>query len=272
MNRRSRPASFLLGRAFGSLAAFVAILGAAGAARADSMQDAAFVGQLYGDLLHRPASPAELDAGVLALASESRLSFATAQLGSQEYRQDVVGDLYQQFLTRSADSIELAGGVAALGAGSSDEDLAAGVLGGAEYFTNRGGSTNAGFLGALYGDLLTRPPTPGEDALWLSALGSGTTRQDIAASLLGSLEYDRDLVTAFYSRFLRRAPMASELDPLATSLNTKSKSDEQVIAALVSSDEYYALAQVPEPPGPLGTSGSLSALAALALRRRRIGP
>ena len=231
-------------------------------ARADSLHDAAFVAQLYRDLLDRTASGSEIDAGVLMLENESRLEFASALLAGPEYRQDVVGDLYDGYLLRAPTSIERTAGVNALGSGT-DEGLAAAILGSAEYFASRGASDDSGFLVAAYGDVLSRSPTSGEDAFWLSALGSGTTRQDVAASLLGSLEYDDDLVTSFFQRFLRRAPSSPELQDSAAQLNGGAASDEQVIAELVGSDEYYALA--PEPARILGAAAALAAL--LTVRR-----
>ena len=112
------------------------------------------------------------------------------------------------------------------------------LLGSAEYLQTRGGSTNDGFLTALYGDVLARGPDTTERAKWDQALGHGTTRAQVAAALFASLEYDQDLVRSFYENFLRRPADSVGLSHFTGALQ-HGTTDNVVIAAILASVEYF---------------------------------
>ena len=90
------------------------------------------------------------------------------------------------------------------------------------------------------------------------------TRSDEALTTLTSDEYRTDSITGVYSQFLHRTPASSELTPLLTAMQSGT-TDQQVVATVLSGNEYYNLAQsVPEPAVVL--FGFLPML--LAIRRR----
>src|SRR5262249_43199605 len=95
-----------------------------------------------------------------------------------------------------------------------------------------------GFLDALYQDSLGRAVDAGARAAWDQALATGVTRTQVAALVLGSTEYKTDLVSSFYTSLLRRPADGVGLNALVAQL-LAGVSDAQVVAELVSSDEYF---------------------------------
>jgi len=199
-----------------------------------------FVQNLYTDLLNRPldASAQATFVGGLDNAPLTRGQIVQDLLTSNEYRSDVVQSLYQGYLHRAADPSSLTGFTTLLANGSTDEGIAALLAGSTEFF-NDNGSTNPGFVSALYQDALGRAADPAGLAFWESALQTGMTRTQAATAIFGSTEYMTDLVQKLYQRFLGRPADNTGLNAFVPSLE-KGAHDESVIAALVSSVEYYA--------------------------------
>jgi hypothetical protein len=95
--------------------------------------DQGFITGLYGDVLNRSPSTAELAGWETALASgASRASVAVAFLTSPEYRTDLVQNDYTAFLHRAADPGGLTHWVNALNAGFTDQEVLAEILGSTE--------------------------------------------------------------------------------------------------------------------------------------------
>jgi hypothetical protein len=170
------------------------------------------VESLYLDLLGRLPDAAGqavwqhlLDAGV------PRELVAQAIINSPEYLIHQVQDLYARLLGRPADPVGLQGAVAALAGGMSFGLLEAILLGSAEY-QNRHGATPAGFLQGVYADLLGRPISSAEAALWGQLLAAGQSPALVAALIANSVEAVQSLVNARYRHFLRRnaEPAASQ--------------------------------------------------------------
>jgi PKD repeat protein len=193
-----------------------------------------FVVQAYQDLLHRPPSTAELSSAI-GLGTQSAV--ANLIIGSAEYRTLTVRGLYQRLLHRDADPAGLSFGLSFLGTGGSTEQLTATIAGSAEYFVARGGGTNTGFLSALYMDLLGRPIDPAGLSAFGQALNTGTTRGQVAFTIIGSTESRTLLVQGYYRQFLGR-----EADPaglqLFLSFLSQGGTGDQVIATIIGSLEY----------------------------------
>jgi hypothetical protein len=68
----------------------------------------------------------------------------------------------------------------------------------------------------------------------------GTPRGQIASGLMSSTEYLSTLVNGYFLRYLRRPATAGERTTLATFINS-GRSDEEVIASILSSDEYFEI-------------------------------
>jgi PKD repeat protein len=201
-----------------------------------------YVERLYRDLLQRNADvgglsgwTSQLDSGAM-----SRQEVVQAFLSSAEYRRVQVQDQYQSLLHRPVDPTGLVSFSNYLAQGNSVENMDALLAGSDEYFQNRGGSTNDGFLSALYQDVLGRPIDPTGLANWEQALAGGMSRSAVAASLYSSLEYDQHLVGALFQRYLGRSPTTAELTTQVGALQSGAH-DETVIAMLVASTEYFLL-------------------------------
>jgi hypothetical protein len=208
------------------------------------------VGQMYQDLLQRPADAGGLANWTAALdqgASPARVALDLAQ--SAEGRAVQVQSLYQQFLHRGADTAGLAGFTQALAAGQTLEQVAAAFVASPEYYQNRARGSDSGFLNALYEDVLDRPVDPSGATAFGKALASGTTRAQVVGAILSSDERRQELVQNYYQSFLHRAAEAGGLTNWVTVLQQGAR-DEQVIAGIIGSAEYAL--QLQQPADTLG--------------------
>jgi hypothetical protein len=198
----------------------------------------AWLDRVYRDLLNRPVDPVGQSAWTgLLNQGVSRQTVVAMIEQSVEYRTDEVEKLYQQLLNRNADPQGLNGFVNALGSGATILQIEAAMVDSPEFFQDAGG-TNQGLVAALYGDLLHRGPDPGGQAIAVTALNEGVSRQAVAAAMLSSDEFYLDLVTNLYTLFLQRQP-----DPFGFNLSRQALrngfSEEGLVAVLVGSDEYF---------------------------------
>ncbi|HQU41232.1 MAG TPA: TIGR03118 family protein [Pirellulales bacterium] len=198
-----------------------------------------WINEVFGDLLHRAADVGALTFWSGALANGlTRADLVFAIEGSPEYRGDEVNQVYQTYLHRSAD----AGGRefwTGYLASNTVEDLAAIIIASPEYYQNRGGGSNDGFLDALFGDALQRPIDSGARGFFDQLLNAGVSRQQVAGMVLSSDEYLDDLVQSFYLELLDRPADAAGQGYFANVLQ-QGGTDQLVIAALAASDEYFA--------------------------------
>jgi hypothetical protein len=192
-------------------------------------------------VLGRDPNAGEMSAATQALSlGETRTQLALLVLNSAEYRSNEIGSDYAAFLHRAPGQSETSSWLSLLGAGASDEALAAQLIGSAEYYANRGNSSSDGFLSAMYCDAVSRAIDQFSQNNDDAALGAATSRTTITTSLLSSAEYRKQLVGDYYLRYLRRAGSPSELAFFA-GLMGSGESDEQVIAAILGSSEYFSL-------------------------------
>jgi hypothetical protein len=200
--------------------------------------DELWIDELYLDVL---GSEGDL-AGIAHLADllkggSSREDAALVFLQSVEYRTLLVQTWYQRFLHRSPTADEIANWVGML-VGATDEQVEAGILGSDEYYNTRGGGTNAGFVDALYHDILGRAPTDAEARQWDAAFGAGATRNQAALQILKSIEARTLLINSWFQTFLGRAPTAVELNFFLQQFGAGA-TDEQLLASLLGSQEYF---------------------------------
>jgi hypothetical protein len=163
----------------------------------------------------------------------------TAIEDSAEFRAIEVEHLYNQYLHRAADPLGLDGATAFLQGGGTMEQLATVLIGSTEYFQNRGGGTNSGFLQALYLDALNRPIDPTAEATITPLLANGTTTSQVATLVLHSQEYAADLVQSYYRQLLNRDLDATGQTTWPQFLRAGAP-DEVVTAYIIGSDEYFA--------------------------------
>ncbi|HEY1861068.1 MAG TPA: DUF4214 domain-containing protein [Gemmataceae bacterium] len=203
-----------------------------------------FLQAAYSSILGRPLDPSGQTSflGLLA-AGVSRATVALDLLSSGEYRTNLVASYYSTFLGRTASSTEIAEWVASIASGMRDETVINFFVSSREYFQNPslGGDSNQLWLTSLYQKLLNRAP----DAAGLNANLTGllnayaAPRQAESAGLLGSQEYRTNLVNGWYQKYLGRAADGPGLVGNAVAL-AAGIPDEQIIANLVGSGEYFA--------------------------------
>jgi streptogramin lyase len=199
-----------------------------------------FVAQAYRDLLHREADPIGQAAfsNVLNSGLATRSQVAMAIENSPESRGLVVQGFYTKFLGRSADSAGLNGWLSFLAQGGTAEQVEANILGSQEYFVRKGG-TNAGFLTAVYQDVLNRPIDPAGATFWNRMLtNDASSRTTVALAILQSSESDQLEVQTIYLQFLHRPADAGGLATFVQALQSGTP-NEVVIAAVIGSDEYF---------------------------------
>ena len=158
---------------------------------------------------------------------------------SQEFRSDEVKALYTRYLHRDADPSGLANFTNFLAGGGTVEQVEAIIAGSPEYFQVRGGSSNNGFLQALYQDGLSRGIDPSGQMIFGNALMNGATRAQVATAIFTSTEFRQDLVQSDYQNFLHRAADPSGLGTFVNAL-AHGTSDEQVAADIIGSAEFFA--------------------------------
>jgi hypothetical protein len=204
-----------------------------------------YVTQLYADLLQRPPD----DGGLMYWAGlldhgVSRQQVTAGIVASPEYKSIEVRQLYRTLFHRDADPLGLQACTSFLLLGGTVEQVEASITASPEYFQVRGGGSNAGFLAALYQDALNRAVDPTGQAAFSQALAQGVSRQAVAAAVFGSEEYERDLVSGYYSRFLNRDADPFGLAAFSNALR-QGLHDEAAIASITASDEYFAGLQLP---------------------------
>jgi len=200
-----------------------------------------FLTQVYLDLLQRPVDPSGLAAWSSALAAGTTRTQVVADIeNSLEYHILEVQYLYGLLLNRQADSAGLTAWMSFLNQGGTYEQLEARFLGSNEYFTQHGGSTNAGFLQRVYDDVLQRPIDPSGASAWAQVLANGGARDAVAADILASAESNTDEVQALYQWLLRRGADGSGLNTFTTDLQNGAPY-EAIIATLAGSAEYFGL-------------------------------
>jgi hypothetical protein len=180
-----------------------------------------------------PAGAGQIDKGQL-----TRAQFVLDIENSFEMHTLLVQHYYKAYLKRSADSGGLATYVTALGNGATDEQIQASILGSPEYLQLNGNAT-AGFLGALYLDVLGRQIDPAGDKAFTAQLDGGASRQTVALEILNSKEYYTRLVNQAYQSYLHRTADAAGLSNWEAALQNGSVTDQGFLANLVGSKEYF---------------------------------
>ncbi len=206
-----------------------------------SSDNAAFVANLYLDLLGRPVDAAGRVTfqSIVALGNFADINQTAANfVTSTERRAGRVAGYYTTFLGRNAAPAEVNGWLQTLTQGRVLEQVLGEIAGSSESFL-RQGSSNSRWLDALYQALLGRGRDPGAQG-FLDALNRGATRQGIVAAILASEEYLSRRVQSTYSTYLGRLPGAAEVAGRLSSLRQSPVGvEEPLVGSVVASAEYF---------------------------------
>jgi len=200
-----------------------------------------FVRKVTTDLLGRPATESDLRAANYQFErGRTRRTHTANVLDSNEERRLLVTRSFQRYLGRAPD----AGG---LNYWSSKletitvPDLSARLLGSDEVY-RKAGSTNSGYVAALYPLVHGRDVDPSGHAYWTAKLDKGLDRGKLAKMLLTSHESARRTVAQSYQDLLGRAP-----DPAGwtywTTVLERAGDPRTLWLSLISSAEYDRKAQ-----------------------------
>ncbi|HET6880016.1 MAG TPA: DUF4214 domain-containing protein, partial [Pirellulales bacterium] len=205
--------------------------------------DERFVSELYRDVLGRAVDAtslafwsAELTAGTSRTAVAAQL-IAAADAG--ELRDQIIQNAFQTYLHRSADPGALAYFGQLLANGTTVQQLNVDVLTSDEYFNVRGGDTDAGFLNALYEDLLGRPIDSGSQTVLVQFMNLGGSREQVADLLMSSAEYERVFVGQTFTTYLHRPADSGAISAFSVQLSAGASQD-QVLSEILGSSEYFS--------------------------------
>lgn len=258
----------------GALLAGAAPAGAAAppplAAAADTGRVGAYVQAVYQDLFGRDPDPTGAATWTRALLSGApRVGVANAITASREFRSGLIGDAYDHYLGRQPDAAGLQTWLGVMERGVTISQMESGFIASDEYWA-RAGATPAGWVAALYGDVLGRAPGPAEVRHWVEVIAGGGTREQVAMGFLLSTEHLRTIVNGYYQWLLGRDIDPSGQQTWVTILQGGGR-DEAIIGGIVASDEYWGLATavadvtsievlVPDGPVPAGLEVEVAAL------------
>jgi hypothetical protein len=195
------------------------------------MASDAVINAIYEELLHHPADALALS----TFSGQSAANIASAVLNSAEFDQALIDDVYWAYLHRQADSLAQPL-VQALASGATIETIKADVLGSQEYFIHAGG-TNTAFIQQLYRDVLHREADSAGLSIFLTELGGGASRAQVASQVLTSTEGYTNLIDGYYQTFTGRTPSSTELST-GLSFFTSGGTDQAFIANLLGSAEF----------------------------------
>jgi autotransporter-associated beta strand protein/adhesin HecA-like repeat protein len=203
----------------------------------------AFVTALYLNVLQRAPDSIGFTFWVGRLnAGLARVDVASGFETSAEHRGLEVDQFYRTLLHRLADSAGRSFFVSLLTAGHSEAEVVAVLVSSQEYFTLNSG-TNAGFVQALYRDILNRAAGAAEVAIWLTPLQlNAANRPAVALALLTSQEALLDAIDDNYREILRRTAGAQERQLWLNFLLSNRGTPADLTAAFLASDEFLAQA------------------------------
>jgi photosystem II stability/assembly factor-like uncharacterized protein len=197
-----------------------------------------YLNQLYLSLFNRPIDNTGLNFLTPELQNGlSRTALVQQLTHSAEYYKIFVNQLYQQFLSRPADPTGLQSLTNQLQSGLTDAQAEAALLGSQEFF-NKNGGTNQKWVDAVYVQLFSRPADPGGEGFWVQQIKNGGSLTNVALALATSAEGSGHTIENDFQRYLGRPASPSDVSALTTAF-AQGLSNEDLIAALLGSDEYF---------------------------------
>lgn len=212
--------------------------------------DQRYVYEVLKDTLQRPVTMNEVNywTGQFIKNGEDRQTFAFILIESTppyEYRRHEIEDAYVTYLHRAADPggeayfLNLVNSSLGVHSGPGTERRTAAILiSSQEYFVNRGGGTNQGFVTAIFQDALKRAPDAQGLAFYTQELAAGFTHVEIATQILNSTEALTRTIDGLYERYLGRAPDPGGLQAFLFNY-FQGYGTESNTETLLTTDEFY---------------------------------
>jgi hypothetical protein len=220
-----------------------------------SPQTILWIKQLYRDVLGREAESTGLAGWALVMGSgATREIVARAFLSSPEYLGIQVANLYRTLLRREPDAGGLSDFTNALVQGASLRTVRETFLSSAEYYATQGGGSDAGFVAALYRDILGRAADPTGAMLFTDALqrfralpgnlkGMGNVGPKlspfaVAQAIVESKEASGIFVDGQFRRLLGRSAETGAVDWFSAMLLNGAR-ETDVLVEILRSTEYF---------------------------------
>jgi predicted outer membrane repeat protein len=198
-----------------------------------------FVESIYETLVNQPA-PANTAASLVNKLNHGGSPMSVVQMieSSLPYKNVEVQTIFERYLGRLPSGQELQSSLTMLLKGATLEQVAAGIIGGSEFFNQHGGS-NETFLDGLFEDALNRLPSSTEVASFEQQLAGKGTRSQVALEVLMTREYLTDMVVANVQSLLGRAPTSTEIAFYVKELANGGR-DQLVLSQILGSKEAFA--------------------------------
>ena len=188
-----------------------------------------FLSQAYQDILGRPIDAAGKTYWLGQMKNgATRTQIANQLVHSAEYSNARVQKMFTTYLHRPADGSAISVYSSMLQHGTPAEDVRTAILASAEYFNARGGATNAGFVAALYQDVLGRSADSQGAAGFIQQLQTGAQRSAIAHYFVTSPEARARWMNALYNTLLHHAAPGGGAGG----------GEDQVTVSIIASEEY----------------------------------
>jgi Domain of unknown function (DUF4214)/Calx-beta domain len=204
--------------------------------------NATFVNSAFQDILGRQADTSGLNfyLGLLNNSSATRQQVAMALLTSTESRVNLVNADFKTYLNRPVAQPDIAYWVGQIQQGVPDEQLIVRIGGSQEGYQNNGNGTKE-WITSLYNKVLGRNPEASGLQFYLNIITGGYQNQRVltAQSIASSTEARTNLIKAEFSQLLGRAASASDVTTWLKQF-AAGISDQQFVAQLVGSGEYFA--------------------------------
>lgn len=229
-----------MNRRLAATTALILIAAAFASARATVEENRRFVGQLFRDLLERPASSVEL-AALTELAGSSGRAYAVRYVqGSLERYNRLLQDFHRDYLKRDPAPGETTQWLASLRKSGAAEPVRAGILASSESYGRQGNAS--AWVQKVYRSVLGRNPSSAEAKVAPATVASVSSRTQFVAKVLDSAEARTGLIHELYLDLLGRRANPAEVGHWLTMLS-KGVGEEGVRAVILSSDEYFGMAQ-----------------------------
>lgn len=175
-------------------------------------------------------------------------------LSGTAYQGQLVQGYYKEYLGRQPSSSEVSYWVNLLQSGWTDEQVQAGLLSSTEYW-NRQGQNLSNYVKAVYEQVWGRDPQAWEVNAQTYYLTHGESLQAFTTGMLANAEYWQTLVNQssstplalgyvpppdYYETYLRRVASSSEVSTWVTTQQQQNLRDEDILAGIVGSDEYFS--------------------------------
>ncbi|HEY1686636.1 MAG TPA: hypothetical protein VGG19_17875 [Tepidisphaeraceae bacterium] len=236
-----------------------------GAGSASAATNLQFIDQAFQDLLNRPPTEVETNSYVNALGTATRQQVAySIETTGLAFDNGVVDNLFLLLLHRSPAATELNNFALALSTGETFQQIEATIAGTTEYFQNRGGNSDSGFVTAIYSDFLDETPAITDLESYDTELQGGSSAQAVAAQVLATPAYQDDLLNQWTMKYLH-GPLDDIDEEYYLGEIQSGVKDQLIISQLVGSQEYFT--NLPE-PGVIGMVGMMG----IAVLVRRPSP